>query len=51
MLITITITKCKILHIGHKFDIAYKMAISNNILKLNDSNGDRDLGIMVTTYK
>ena len=40
--------KCKIMHIGHKFDMAYKRTIKGNIWKLNDTKGERDLRITVT---
>ena len=39
--------KSKTMHICHKFSMAYRMAIRGNIWKLNDSNEEIDLGIMM----
>ena len=40
--------KCKVMHIGHSFDTKYKMSVQGKDCELDETNEERDLGIIVT---
>jgi len=40
---------CKVMHIGHSFDIKYSMNVQGKVWELEETNEERDLGIIVTS--
>jgi len=41
--------KCKIMHIGHSFNIKYSMNVQGKVWELEETKEERDLGIIVTS--
>ena len=43
-----SLEKCKVMHIAHSCKTEYDMGPENNRVKLQETDGERDLGVFIT---